>query len=145
MLCTIRSRKAKTSSTRQRTPSNITNKLLILFCNNFGALEMPKGSLLKLNLLYGVKKVVRSLDSAHRGIYQKPLLASSLVKYATPFIWAKIWSTLGIGWISLIMLVFKAFRSTQMHTDPMLVGQQASLCTIRWAHLPEILPLTSPF
>ena len=46
-----------------------------------GALAIPNGNVLKQKRPYGVMKVLSSLDSLARGICQKPLLASSLIKY----------------------------------------------------------------
>ena len=62
---------------------------LNLFWKISGTLEIPKGSLLKQNLLKGVTNVVRRRDSGDRGICQNPLLASNLVNSVAPTSWAR--------------------------------------------------------
>ena len=70
-----------------------------------------KSSLLKQYWLWGVIKVVSSLDLCASGICQKQLLASSLLNTLAPVNWASVSSTLGRGWSSLNTLSLLDFRS----------------------------------
>ncbi len=63
--------------------------------------------------------MVSNCDS---GICQNPLLASNLLKILAPAIWAKVSSTLGIGWISLHTSSLRGFRSTQIRIAPDFLG-----------------------
>ena len=74
-----------TLSIRHRTPSSPWRILDILFWNSSGALDIPKGSLMKQYRPDGVMNVVRWQDSFSRGICQNPLLAQSLLKSVAPW------------------------------------------------------------
>ncbi len=62
-----------------------------------GALEMPKGSLLKHYLPDVVINVVNRRKAGSRGVCQGLLFASSLLKSLAPVSWARVSSTLGRG------------------------------------------------
>ena len=83
---------------------------------------MPKGSLLKQYRPDGVMNVVSRREGWLRGIYQKPLLASSLVKNFAPVSWARVSSTLGRGWTPLRTLSLRGLRSTQIRIAPDFLG-----------------------
>jgi len=95
--------------------------LLIRLWKCLGALEIPKGSLLKQNLPNGVRNIVRSLESGSRGICQKPLFVWSFEKNF-PVSWGKAVSILGRGWTSLKTLSFRNFKSRHILTSPELLG-----------------------
>lgn len=103
-----------TSSIRQRTPGRPSSSWHILLWNNSGALEIPNGS---LSPKWGYE--CREVSGfACYGICQYLLLASSLLNRVTPESWARVSSTLGIGWISLRTHSFKGFKSTQIRMSP---------------------------
>ena len=70
----------------------------------------------------GVMNVVKHDDVAESGICQNPELASSLVKTFAPGICARICSTAGMGWRSLLTLLLSLVRSTQIRTFPFFIG-----------------------
>ena len=98
-------------------PANIQDIInevdYILLWNTSGALHIPNGSLLKQYLPNGVMKVVNGRDSSARGICQNPELASSLLNTLAP---VSVSSTLGIGYVFLMMLLLSGFKSTQILT-----------------------------
>ena len=77
---------------------------------------MPNGSLLKQKRPNGVMNVVNSRLFLANGIYQNPLLASSLLITVTPVSCANISSTPGNGCVSLIIrtLSLRGFKLTQL-------------------------------
>ena len=83
---------------------------------------MPNGSLLKQYRPAGVMNVVRRQEDCVRGIYQKPLLASSLVKTLAPVSLARISSTFGRGWTSHRTLSLSGLRSTHIRMAPYFLG-----------------------
>ena len=88
----------------------------ILFWKCSGALDIPKGSLLKQYLPYSVMKVVSNRDFLESGICQNPLLASSLLNTLAPVSCASvnILSTWGRGWTSRRTLSLRGFKSTHI-------------------------------
>ena len=132
------------SSIWHTVPSSPSSIFFMRFWNSSGALEIPKGSLLKQYHPLGEMKVVNGLDSGARGICQKPLLASSFVKTEAPDRSARVSSTFGLlgghsHWVALnphISLLL-----------PTSLGLWPSLHTIQWAHqswkLPPWLPSDS--
>ena len=119
-----------TSSMWQTIPSSPSRIWLICLWKSSGALEIPKGSLLKQYLPKGVIHVnaVSGLDSLASRTCQNPLFASSLLKSLAPATcsWASVLSTLGMGWTS--------HRS---------VWRQPSPHTRGWGH-GSVISLTSP-
>ena len=107
---------------RHKTPSSPSSIFIILFWKCSGALEIPKGSLLKQYLPWGVMNVVKSLDYGARGICQNPLLKSNLLKTFAPVNCARVSSTRGSGWTSLSTLSFNGFKSTQIRMDSFFFG-----------------------
>ena len=95
-------------------------------------------------------KVVSGRDSLARGICQKPLFAStcSLLNRVATASWARVSSTLGIGWTSRSTLSLSAFESTQILTSPDFLGTTtipAHRHTRGWGHRLLKLPLWPPF
>ena len=80
----------KISSTWQTTPGRLLNISFIRRWKCSGALVIPKGSLLKQNLPYGIMNVVRSLEFIDNGTCQKLLFVSSLVNSLAPVSWARV-------------------------------------------------------
>lgn len=109
----------RTSLIRQSTQSRPWRMEFIRLWKSFGALDIPKGSLLKQYLLDGVMKVVRRQELGESGICQNPLLASSLVNSLAPVSWANVSSTLGTShsmpWLS-------GLRLTQIRIAPLFLG-----------------------
>ena len=66
--------------------------------------------------------MVRGQDSLVRGICQNQLFTSTLLKTVAPDNCARVSSTDGMGCTSRRTLSFNGFRSTQILTDPELLG-----------------------
>ena len=105
-----------TSSMWQRIPPSPSKITLIRRWNNSGALDIPKGSLLKPYLPKGAMKVVRGRDSLATGICQNPLFASSFEKIFAPEAWANISSTFGIECGSRSTLTLGRYKCKQLQS-----------------------------
>ena len=101
------------SSMRQSTPGSHSSIIDIRRWNNSGALVIPKGSLLKQYLPYGVINVVRRRDSALSALF-----TSNLLKRVPPVSCARVSSTWGIGNVSQRTFSFRGFKSTHILTSP---------------------------
>ena len=110
------------SSIWHTTPSRLARIPLIRLWKCSGALEIPKGNLLKQNLPNGVINVVRRRDAGESGICQNPLFASSLVNILASVSCARVLSTLGSGWTSLRTLLLRGLRLTHILTPPDFFG-----------------------
>ena len=82
-------------------------------------------------------KVVSKQECSASGIYQNPKLASTLLKHIAPVSWARVSSTLGIGWVSLKMLLLSGFKSTQILTSPDFFWYHHYSCT-PWSWLKNL-------
>ena len=106
------------SSMWQMVPSTPSRMCDMARWNISGAEEIPNGRRLKQNLPKGVMNVVRSLLSFDRYICQNPLAASSFVNILLWASWAKLSSTIFMGWISLCTALFSIVKSTQILMRP---------------------------
>ena len=111
-----------TSSIKHTTSLRPLRISCILLWKYSGADVIPKGSLLKQNLLNGVMKVVIRDDSWDSSTCQNPELASSLVNILAPLICARVCSTEGKICLSLCTLLFSLVKSTQIQTFPFAFG-----------------------
>ena len=66
--------------------------------------------------------VVSSLELSSSGICQNPLLASNLLKTVAPASCARVSSTFGMGWVSRSTHSLMRRKSTQMRSEPDLLG-----------------------
>ena len=88
-----------------------------------GALDIPKGSLLKQKQPNDVIKVVSGRGTLDlRGSARTHYWASSLLKIVAPVSCASVSSTLGRGYTSRCTPLFSRYRSTQIRTDPFFFG-----------------------
>ena len=104
----------RTSSIWHNTPSRPASVLFIRLRECSGALEIPKGNLLKQYRPFGMMNVVRCREGLASGICQNPLLVSNLVKTLAPASCDRISSTVGNGWTSSSTLSFRGFKSTHI-------------------------------
>ena len=83
------------SSMRHITPGSPARVQFISLWKCSGALDMPKGSLLKQNRPNGVMNVVSSRKPVASGVCQNSQLASSLENVVALVSWSRISSILG--------------------------------------------------
>ena len=102
--------------------SKVLPQVLPILYTFSGALQIPKGNLLKQKRPIGVMKVVSNLNCGDKGICQNPLLASNFENTFAPVNCARVSSTRGNGCTSLCTHSLRGFRSTHIRMDPFCFG-----------------------